>query len=811
MKKFLLIIFCSYLPVIVFAQTAPQTLAIKGVVIDSITNKPLSYVTVALWDIKTKQPIKSTLTKDDGGFELKSPAGKTYELVFSFVGYKNKTINIHETGSDLTTGKVLLQVSTKGLTEVLVTTAKPLIKQEIDRIGYDVQADPESKSLNVLDMLRKVPLITVDGSDNVLLKGGSSYKILINGKTSSLVAHNPSDVFKAMPAANIQKIEVITTPPSKYDADGLAGIINIITNKKIDQGYNGSISSIYSNLYGPSGAVSLTAKEGKLGISVYSSVNDQKKRDGTTGNTLQTFGANPTYLSQPGDFFVKGLGLFNYTTSEISYEIDSLELLTATFTHSGGNSTTSNNQFSQLLGGSNNLLQSYRIASIANTNFSGIDLGLNYEIGFKRDKNQILTFSYKYSKSPNSSDDTQSIYDRINYTQPSFLQNNTAGTKEQTIQADYVHPLKKINIEGGLKAIIRNSFSDFETSNLDTIKNIYVSDPANTNNFHYNQGVYSFYNDYQLKLNNWGFKGGLRIERTVIDADFTSTATVLNQTYNNLIPAISVQRTLKNNASFTFGFTNRIERPDISELNPFVNKLNPKFINTGNPGLQPVLNHSFELNYSKFSTGSINIGLSYSFANNTIQNVTRLQDTVTFTTYENLGSDRKLAANISVNYPLTKKLNLTINGSVTEVWLQGNVSGQPYKNGGFQGNGYMFASYKISDTWRAGSSFSYYSANVLLQGKSNPYIFSNVSLTKDVLKKKGSAFLSLSNPFTAYKSSNSFTSAPDFYSTNTFRFPYRTLNAGFNFRFGKLKDAIKTNKRGINNDDKRATNSSNSN
>jgi len=803
MRRILLITFCLYLSIAALAQTAPQKITIKGVVIDSVTNKPLPYVTVNLSDLKTKQAIKSTLTKEDGGFELKGTAVKAYNLVFSFVGYKGKAIVINGTSPDVNMGKVLLQVANKGLKEVSVTAAKPLIKQEIDRIGYDVQADPESKSLNVLDMLRKVPLVTVDASDNILLKGGSSYKVLINGRSSSLVAHNPSDVFKAMPASSIQKIEIITIPPAKYDAEGLAGIINIITNRKVDEGYNGTLNSRYSNLSGLNNSASVNAKEGRLGLSAYSSFNDPKNIPGSTSSSLQTFGANPSYLMQSGNN--DQLSKFHYTSAELSYEIDSLNLLNFEYSSVHSNVSLDNNQFTQLFGVTNNILQSYRITSASNSKPGGTDLGLNYQLGFKRNKNQLLTLSYKYSKTPYDNDNTESIYDRFNYGQPSYLQHNNSGTNEQTIQADYVHPLKKINIEGGLKAILRSSFSNFETNNLDSIKNIYVADPGNSNNFHYNQDVYSFYNDYQLNLNNWGFKGGLRIERTVIDADFTSTSSVLNQGYNNLIPSIAIQRRLKGNASFIFGFTNRIERPDITELNPFVNKQDPKFISTGNPNLQPVLNHSFELNYSKFSKGSINIGLSYSFANNTIQNVTRLQDTVTFTTYQNLGSDRKLATNVSVNYPLTKKLSLTINGSVTSVWLHGFVSGREYDNQGIQGYSYSYTSYKISDNWRTGLSLGFYSSNVLLQGKSSGYVFSNLGITKDIFKKKGSVFFNVANPFTPNRTVTSFTSAPDFYQTTASRYVYRAFSGGINFRFGELKSAIKKNKRGINNDDKKAS------
>jgi outer membrane receptor protein involved in Fe transport len=806
MKTFLLVILCCYLSVTALAQTTSQTLTVKGTAIDSLANKPLGYVTVALIDAGTKKPVKGTLTKDDGSFKLEGIKGGKYQVSFASVGYKSKVVSVSGAGTDINIGKVFLSVSNNQLGEISITAVKPLVKQEIDRISYDVQADPETKTQTVLDMLRKVPLVTVDASDNIQLKGNTNYKILINGKPSSLVAHNPSDVFKAMPASSIQKIEIITTPPAKYDAEGLAGIINIITNKKIDQGYNGSINLRENSLWGPGGGISLTLKQGKFGLSMYSGIGDQTKRNSTAGNTLQTFGADPTYLTQSSANV--NSGRFIYTSEELSYEIDSLNLITGTIDYNNGKFNSSANQFSQLFDAESALTQSYHLVNNSTSGWHGFDVGLNYQLGFKRNKSQLLTLSYKYSKSPNTSDNTTSFNDRFNYDLPDYQQHNDAGTIEQTFQLDYVHPLKKINIEGGLKAILRNSSSDFGNNDLDTLTQMYVQDPTSTNDFNYHQNVYSLYNTYQLNLDNWGFKAGVRVETTTINADFVSEASNINQDYSNVIPSVSVQRKFKNGTSINFGFTNRIQRPDISQLNPFVNETNPTFITSGNPNLQPVLNHTFELNYSKFSKGSLNLGLTYSFANNTIQNVTHLVDTVTYTTFQNVGSDKNLGFNISVSYPITKNLNLNINSQFSYVFLRGYYNGELYNNKGIQGYTFAYAGYKISDTWRAGVNAGFYSANVLLQGKSNATVFSSLSASKDVLKKKGSIFLNVSNPYTKYRNFNSYTRDPDFYQTATSQTPFRSFGFGFNYRFGKLKSDIKKNQRGINNDDTKGSNKS---
>ncbi|MFI5162073.1 MAG: outer membrane beta-barrel protein [Sphingobacteriales bacterium] len=800
MRIFITLFFSCLLSTIVLAQTAAPkpSIVIKGTVTDSAIKAPLSFVTVTLQDAKTKQSIRSGLTKDDGSFSIKATAGGAYQLVFAFVGYGNKTVQVPKDGNEVSVGKIVLSSSSKQLAGVSITATKPLVKQEIDRISYDVQADPETKTQNVLDMLRKVPLITVDANDNIQMKGNSNYKILINGKPSSLVAHNPSDVFKSMPASSIQRIEVITTPPAKYDAEGLAGIINIITNKKVDQGYNGNVNMRYNSIYGPGGGASLTVKDGKFGLSMYTGGSVRKATHSSSQNSLQTSGDFASDLEQSGASTNKGHFLYN--SEELSYEIDSLNLLTATFDVNGATFNSTNNLVSKTFDPTGLLTQSYQQNNMGATSWSGFDVGFNYQLGFKSNKDRLLTFSYKFSRSPNGQNNNIDVFDRYKYGQPSLQQKNNTGTREQTFQADYVHPLKKLNIEGGVKAILRNNFSDFETGDLDTVNNVYVNNSAADNNFNYRQDIYSLYNTYQLNLKDWAFKGGVRIENTAVNANFVTENLPVNQNYTDFIPSISIQRKFKG-SSINFGFTNRIQRPDISQLNPFVDSLNTKFISTGNPNLRPVLNHTFELNYSKFSKGYINLGLSYSFAGNTIQNVTKLLDTVTYTTYQNVGSDKNLGANISVNYPITKKLNLNINGNISYVFLRGFINGELYSNQGIQGYTFAYAGYRFNDTWRAGINGGFYTANVLLQGKSGNYLFSSISTSKDILKKKVSLFLNVSNPFSEYRKYTSNTHDVNFYQNSVSQNPYRSINVGLSYRFGKLKEDIKKNKRGIENDD----------
>lgn len=807
MKKLILTVFCCYLCGLALAQTQTQSnIIVKGVIIDSAVNKPLGYVTVALQDAATKTAVRGGLAKDDGSFELKAPAGKTYQLVVAFVGYATKVLPLQLTGAEFNAGKILLSASNKELKEVSITAVRPVMKQEVDRLSYDVQADPESKAISALDMIRKVPLLSVDGDDKIKLKGSGNYKILINGKESALMAKNPSDVLKAMPATNIEKIEVITTPPAKYDAEGLSGIINIITKKNADQGYNGSINTRYNSIWGTGVNLNMTVKQGKFGLSGYAGLGKQNRNTNSYSNTQTQFAQNSIIAQNGSNTFD---GNYKYANAELSYEIDTLNLLTGSFEYFGDNNDNSSYRISAQTDKNGALTQGYRQTSSGNSHDKGLDAALNYQLSFKGHKDELLTLSYKYSYSPGRQFSDNIFADRVNYAAgqfPDFKQDNNAGNKEHTFQLDYAYPLKTISIEAGGKVILRNNFSDFSREDRDTVTNTYLPDAEQTGTFDYHQDVYSIYNSYQLKFTKWTGKAGLRLEHTRVNADFTGTP--LDKGYNNLIPSISVQRTFKT-SSLSLGFTQRIQRPGIYQLNPFIDKSNPKFISTGNPDLKPELNNTFELNYSNFSKASINVGLSYAFSNNAIQNVSSLQinntaakpDTVTFTTYQNLGSNKTLGLNINTNFSIVKRLTVNINGQVSHVWLKGTYNGQFYTNDGYLGNAFGNIAYKFDNGYRLGLDAGYFSGDVTLQGKSSNFIFNSYSVSKEFLNKKFTVALVANNPYSKFRAFTSTTTTPDFAQTALYQNRYRNFAIRLNYKFGKLNSEIKKNQRGINNDD----------
>ena len=808
MKKLILTAICGCMAFFALSQPITGPATVKGLVVDSATNKPLSYITLSLKDSVTQQVIKSSLTKTDGTFELSQLPVKSYQLMLIAVGYQSKTITVPAFSTSarpvIDLGTQTLATSSSQLKEVAISASRPLVKQEIDRLSYDVQADPDSKALTAMDMMRRVPLLSVDGDDNIQLQGSGSYRIFINGKPSALLANSPKDVLRSMPANTIQKIEVITTPPSKYDSEGLAGIINIITFKKTADGYNGTLSTRYSYPYGPSISGTGTIKNNKFGASAFFGTGRQTTTRVTADNFRQTFNAQqpdvPTSLFKQQVAMSNG-GNYLYGGGEMSYELDTLNLITANINYSVGKFKQ---EFSRNTQFYTTTQQSYLLLSNGGMNWQGIDAGLNYQLGFKHKKDQLLTASYRYSYYLNGQNSNVNAVNRVNFSNPDYNQKNDAGAREHTFQLDYVHPFKQLTIEGGAKAILRSNFS--EASGQQLLANGYTDDPTRRNDFKYHQDVYSLYNSYQLKLSKYTFKAGARLEHTRIDANFITNNTPLMMNYTNLVPSVSAMRSLPNNQSLTFGYTSRLERPYIQQLNPFVDRTNVQYISTGNPNLRPVTSQLFELTHTKTGKGTLSNKISYMYTGNSIVQVLSVANGVSTNTYDNVGTVKILRWNVSGNYALNNKLNLNFNSGLFYVWVTGPYNGRFYSNRGIRTNTFANITYKPADTWSFGASGGYNRRYILLQGSSNDYVYSSLSGSKSFLNKNATITLVVNNPYQKTFAFTQYSDTPDFYQSNTSYQFYRTFNISFSYKFGGLSSDIKKNKRNINNDDKSSSN-----
>ena len=780
------------------SQSKPDQ-KISGIIADSITQKPLDYITVSLKTDKNLA-VKASLSKADGSFSFKELKPQMYSLKIVALGFMPKTVNVDLRDSTIKSkdiGVIYITKSSTKLKEVMITGDKPIMTQEIDRISYNLQADPESKGSNVLEMMRKVPLLSLDAEDNIQLKGDKNYKILINGKPSSMVERNPKDILRSMPASSIEKIEVITTPPAKYDADGLAGIINIITNKKVDNGYNGSLNvNERFPVGGPGFGGSFTVKQGKFGTSGYGG--GSIYNNPSTTNTNNRFTTSTT-LKQTA--LRESDNRSAYFGSELSYEIDTLNLISGQVNINGNRNDGTSDQES-FLRKDNEVIQSYTLLNKNTGKGRGFDVAFNYQMGFKSDKNRLLTTSYRFFEYGNDNFSNLIVSNSESYSRPDYKQLNKGRSSEQAFQIDYVHPVKKLTIEAGVKGILRNNTSNFRYDTLNT-DGVFALDNSRSNNFKNKQSIYSIYNSYQYNLKNWGFKGGLRLEQTLIDADFISTSSQLQKSYLNLVPSVSINRKLKNMSSLTLGYSRKIKRPGIYQLNPFVDRSNPNFESSGNPNLRAATASGIELKYSNFKKGSFNIGLSYEFYNKLVMPISILNaaTNITRSSFDNTGKAQVIGGNANVNYPLTKKWNLSLNAHAGYGHVTALVNNVIVENQGLMYYVSGSSGYSLNKGWRINANMNMQGPNLSLQGTSNSFIGSSFSVNKDLIKEKLSFSASANNPFAKYRYYISETNGNDFTQESNNQSYLRTYSASLNYRFGKLKSSVKKSKKAIINDD----------
>jgi len=782
------------------AQSAPGAYRLSGKIIDSVSHEPLSFITVRLKDEKG-EPVRAMVTKDSGLFVFSALQTMRYHITIVAVGYRQKAITVDLSGNT-SLGNIFVAAQVTSLKEVAITADRPIINQKADRVVYDLKADPESKGSSVLGMMRKIPFISLDGSDNILLKGNSSYKVLINGKSSSMVNGNLTAILRSMPASTIRKIEVITIPPTKYDAEGLAGIINIITDKKVNDGYNGTLNV---NESGPAGGLGLggsfTAKMGKFGVSAFGGASIYNSPQTSFSNSRTSSGESAGDLQQEGSG--KSNNKNAYFGTQLSYEIDSLKLLSGQFNINGSRSNGSSS-LSSALNGANIAPQHYDLLNNNTGTSYGIDAALNYQLGFKSVRNRFLTFSYQYSTNPSDQNTEISFLNQVNQAAPNYQQYDHEKFREQTVQVDFVTPVKMVNMEAGVKAIFRNNASDFRYNSLNPANGEFELNPSLSDLYTNNQNVYSAYNSYQVSLKSWNISAGVRLEQTVTRADFISSGSVADQNYLNVVPSFAVSKNFKNESSLNFGFSQRIRRPGINRLNPYIDRSNPNIESTGNPNLRPVMLNDVQAGYSSNKKLSVNIGLDYSFMNNLDLKVTHFNNAtqVTNTTYANVGKAQSLGANFNMGYPVSKWYNVNLNGNLMYLWLSGPNDGVISDN-----NRYIYFlalsnAFQVSNGWRINADVNVISRNPNgLQGTSNGMVSTAFGVNKELIKNKLGFAAGIKNPFTKYRNNQNQTFGPNFSQYSTGREYFRSFNISLNYNFGGLRDGIKKSKNEIRNDD----------
>lgn len=795
-------------------NTANTSFQVKGILLDSLTQEGEPYATIKI--VKKEAPakaLKMLVTDMKGQFQEKVPGTGNFVMTITSVGrtpiVKDFSVKAGEKLVDF--GTLYIVDASNELGQVEIVAQKPLVKADIDKIEYNVQDDPDAQSNSVLEMLRKVPLVTVDGEDNIQVNGSSSFKVYVNGKPNNMMSNNPTEVLKSMPANSIKHIEVITNPGPKYDAEGVGGILNIVTVGSGLEGYTATFSANVSNR-GAGGGAFGTIKSGKLTVSArYNyNYNDQPRNysSGSQHVTPEAVTENSSNLDYDGSN--KGHGSFQSGSMEASYEIDTLRLVTMSFgLWGGGNKSNGSTDYIATFPENINAapIYSYSAFNRSKSSWYSIDGGIDYQRLFKV-KDRMLTFSYKINTRPQTSD-SYTEYEIDNGYNPDWAdylnrlknQHNDGdqNTTEHTFQADYTTPIGKLHtLEAGAKYILRNNSSEDDRFDADDTGKYEYNKDQSSHYKHLND-IIAAYLGYGLKVKRLSGRLGLRYEHTIQDVKYlVGRGEDFTKNFDDVVPSASIGYKLTDMSNLRLGYNMRIYRPGIWSLNPYLNDTDPSYISQGNPELDSEKSHAFNLSYSNFTQKfNINISARYSFTNNSIENVTRLMPD-TYSTYANIGKTRYASVNGYVNWNATPRTRIYMNMSGNYSYLEGS---EGMRNDGWSLFAYGGAQQTLPHDWRISLNVFGQTPWIMLQGKGSSFFDYGLSVNKSFLDKRLTLSAFASNFFKKYMDQSSTTEGSGFIRESNYKYSRQRFGISVSYRIGELKASVKKAARTISNDD----------
>jgi ferric enterobactin receptor len=781
---------------------------ISGSVTDSTTNKAVEFASIALLDKATNKVLDGTMADENGKFTLNKVVAGSFKVQVTFIGYNAKTIDVTLSKSqELDLGVVKISNNAKMLNEIVVTGQAALIEEKVDRLVYNADKDIAAKGGDATDVLRKVPLLTVDLDGNVSLRGSQNIKVLINNKPSTIIANSISDALKQIPADQIKTVEVITSPSAKYDAEGSGGIINIITKKNSLQGINLNVDGGVGNR-GSSLSLNGGYRKGKGGVTLGGF--GRANYNTITKTTLEQSSLVNNILSrtlQSGDGYSQGI--FGQYNLGFDYDLAKNQSLTAGVRY-GVRNFSFQQDFGTKIFNDGSLINSSN-REVDSKNLSGtVDINVDYLHTFK--PQQEWSISTLYSRN-----DLDNNFDANLLNGSGELINrqrnlNTNLNQEFTFQTDYQTPIKKNQlIEFGAKGIFREVTSDYRfllagpTGGYTTE----VGQPSGALTYH--QNIAAAYTSYTYTTKKrYTIKGGLRYEHTFIDASTTEGGPIGIGNYPVVVPSINASKTIKG-TTVKLAYNRRIQRPGLQQLNPNFNSANPQNITVGDPSLKPELTNNFELALSRtIKKLFINSSFFGRVTNNAISQVRIPSDTLEgaiITTYKNIGRQHAYGTNIFGNLAATSKINVGLFFNAFYTTLEGQVLGENnvtenITNSGFNVSGGIFSQATFKNGWGAQAFGFLQGSQVQLQGQQGGFGFYTIGIKKEFKNKKGSIGLAGENFLNKRFNIHTELKSKQFNQVNDVYLYNRGVRLTFTYKIGKMTmDAPKKKAKGVNNDD----------
>ncbi len=798
MKSFILSIILI-LPLCMLAQERGQgpgrdgqsPFRVTGQILDADSGEPLEYVTAALIAEKDSSIAGGAVTDMEGKFEITGRPGN-FILRINFLSYASKDIggirlNREQMTKDL--GVIRLQPNTELLDEVIIQGEKSSMTMTLDKRVFNVGKDLTNAGRSASDLLDNIPSVTVDVEGNVSLRGSDNVRILVDGKPSGLIGINTADGLRQLQSNMIERVEVVTNPSARYDAEGSAGIINIILKKEKREGINGSFNAIVGYPENFGGSFNLNYR--KKWTNLFASYGLDYRKSPGGGSSFQTFFPGDTLYYTIRDSDRERGGWSNNLRFGSDFFLNDKNIITVAAIYRVSDEDNDYKLNYQDLDGERNLLY----LTDRYDNELEIDKNSEYSINYSRTFNKegqklSADVQYRDNNETEESSINEVTYDVAEDSElPEIFQRsiNDEFDKGWLIQADYEHPVGK---DGKLEVGFRNS--------IRRIGNDYLVEQQNeqgewenlegfSNNFNYDENIYASYAIYGNKANKFSYQAGLRMEITDIRTELEQTGETNDKNYTDLFPSVHLTYQLKEEKFVQGSYSRRIRRPWFRSLNPFSSFSDARNIRSGNPDLNPTYSDSYELGIlQNWDKSSFYYALYYRYSTGVVNYITTVDEGITYTRPENVGTSNDVG--LEVTYSNEFNSWLRVNGtanlyhSVMDAFANGEDLGTETTTFFTR----MMAQMKIKKEWDLQTSLSYRAPQNVPQGRRQSYFVVDLGLSRDVMKGNGTFTLSVRDLFNTRKYRYE-TLTPTY--TNEAEFQWRSRSAilSFNYRLNQRK------------------------
>ncbi|MCZ2393561.1 MAG: TonB-dependent receptor [Chitinophagales bacterium] len=792
------ILFLSLLAILNISILSAQSPSgrIYGSIHDESDKSPLDYASIILKNKKDQTSIGG-LSDEKGKFNIEQIKPGVYTLEISYLGYNSyiqEDFKIIPPNLSINLGEVKLNSSATQLDVVEVVAEKSMFQLGGEKKIFNVDKNTISAGGNAVDAMKQIPTLDVTMDGNISLRGSENITIYINGKPTGMTADSKKAILESLPANSLESIEIITNPSSKYDADGTAGIINIVLKKNYNRGLNGTVSVGYGTKYKNNAGISLNFKKNRINFTSGFNYRFHESFHGGEDNRKNIFGSDINYFRQSDDSKFKSFsGNIN-----LGLDIEITDKATLSF----GNIITAN-------GGPNNGL-------VTNDFFDANDIfyggyGRTSESSRKGYNNTAnINYFQKFKNQGQTLNTSASIESGAGRNPKKFLQINYDGDNQPTdllplidsnrnsnnnltsiLQTDYTHPFKKHGeLEAGAKVTYRRLINDLYADSLSRETNQTIINEDISNGFLYNEIVNAAYATFGGKYKEFTYKLGVRTEQTNIFIENNKVEGKFKNHYINFFPSVFFSQRLPKNHELQLSYSYRINRPNPWMLNPFADYDNPMNIRVGNPYLKPEYINSIELTYLKnWKSTFLSSSIYYRYRSNSFTRLKTIdpETSVSTTSWDNLDITQNTGAEIIFRSPITKWWNIMLNGNFFYNSSKGKIPGEEQDNSvdNFQWNGRAMTGFKFWKTAELQLSYRYNSKMVYIQGYIKPMHSLDIGVKKDFLKNnKATISLNAQDVFNTRKFFVH-SSGANFESDVTRKWQSRVFTVNFSYKFGK--------------------------